>query len=317
MKSSRGARKPSLEPIAGVAIGAYDGGVMSAEVMKEDFPDGVLVETTLRCPADCVICPNKKITGRRRDVDWTVFCRIVDECRDAGVAEFHPFINGEPLSWPCLGIGLDYLSRVLPDAAVHIYTSGHGLDEPTTARLLGSSVSQVHFSVDGFSKAVYEAHRRGLSYERVMANIAAFLEAIRRQRSAVATRAVMTLTEDNRHEADAFRDYWRGRVDVIDVLPCDGRGGEGRSPAGDGGRRLPCFQVASRACVLSDGSVVGCCKDSFGHSVFGNVATQSLRDIWNSPDYCRFREEVTAGAPGGFEVCRHCLTTAPGTDPRP
>ncbi|MEE8353653.1 MAG: radical SAM/SPASM domain-containing protein [Dehalococcoidales bacterium] len=281
---------------------------MRANATSDDFPGGVLVETTLRCPADCVICPNKKITGRRRDIDWDLFCSIVDECRDAGVAEFHPFINGEPLSWPRLADGLDYLSRMLPEAAVHIYTSGHGLDRGMTARLLGSSVSEVHFSIDGFSKAVYEAHRRGLSYERVMANVAAFLEAVRRQHAAIATRAVMTLTDDNGHEAAAFRDYWRGRVDVVEVLPCDGRGGQGRSPACDEGRRLPCFQVASRACVLSDGSVVGCCKDSIGHSVFGNVATEPLREIWNSPDYRRFREEVTGDAPGGFEVCRRCLT---------
>lgn len=281
---------------------------MSADEYTEDFPGGVLVETTLRCPADCVTCPNKKITGRRRDIDWGLFCKIVDECHDVGVAEFHPFINGEPLSWPRLGDGLDYLSRRLPDAAVHIYTSGDGLDGKMTERLLGSSVSEVHFSIDGFSKAVYEAHRRGLSYERVMANVAAFLEAVQSQRAAVGTSVVMTLTEDNRHEADAFRDYWQHRVDVVAVLPCDGRGGEGRSPAGDEGRRLPCFQVASRACVLSDGSVVGCCKDSIGHSVFGNVATQPLREIWNSPDYCRFREEVAGGVPGSFEVCHRCLT---------
>ena len=280
---------------------------MSTDPNREDFPDGVLVETTLRCPADCVICPNKKITGRRRDIDWDLFCRIVDECHDAGVAEFHPFINGEPLSWPRLAEGLDYLARMLPEAAVHIYTSGHGLDEDMTKRLLGSTVSQVHFSIDGLSKAVYEAHRRGLSYERVMANVAAFLEAAWNRRASVGTRVVMTLTEDNRHEADAFRDYWRDRVDVVEVLPCDGRGGEGRAPASDDGRRLPCFQVASRAYVLSDGSVVGCCKDSIGQSVFGNVATQSLRQIWNSPDYRRFRE-LAGGVPGGFEVCRRCLT---------
>lgn len=294
--------------IAGLWAGTYNGGIMRTKTTGDDFPDGVLVETTLRCPADCVICPNKKIAARRGDIEWGLFCRVVDECRDGGVSEFHPFINGEPLSWPRLADGLNYLARVLPDTAVHIYTSGHGLDEDMTVKLLGSSVREVHFSIDGFSKKVYEAHRRGLSHERVMANVAAFLRAVRRQGAAISTRAVMTLTEDNRHEADAFRDYWRERVDVVEVLPCDGRGGEGRAPAGDEGRCLPCFQVVSHAYVLSDGSVVGCCKDSVGYSTFGNVATETLGEIWNSPEYRRFRQEVSRGAAGDFEVCRRCLS---------
>ena len=89
--------------------------VRSVIMSASDFPKSVLVETTLRCPADCVFCPNKKITDRPMDMPWELFTKIVDECRGKGVTEFHPFINGEPLASPYIGEALDYISQNLPE----------------------------------------------------------------------------------------------------------------------------------------------------------------------------------------------------------
>jgi len=195
-----------------------------------DFPRSVLVETTLRCPADCVFCPNKKITGRPVDMSWELFAKIVDECRGKGVAEFHPFINGEPLASPYFKDALDYISRALPESAVHIYTNGYLLDDEATSILLRChNVREVHFSIDGFSKQVYEQHRRGLVYERVIDNVKGFLNHLRHHLERVATRVVFTMTPENEGEVPAFRQFWEGLVDTVDVLPCDGRGGEGRA----------------------------------------------------------------------------------------
>ena len=45
---------------------------------KSGFPESILVETTLRCPADCVFCPNKKIDNRPVDMSWQLFKKIID-----------------------------------------------------------------------------------------------------------------------------------------------------------------------------------------------------------------------------------------------
>lgn len=272
------------------------------------FPRSMLVETTLRCPADCVFCPNKKIRGRPQDMPWELFRDIVDQCRGKGLAEFHPFLNGEPLASPFLEEALDYVSRTLPDTDIHIYTNGYLLDEEVGTILLKSNVRQVHFSLDGLSKRVYEEHRRGLAYERVMANIRRFLARLGEQPRSVRTRAVFTMTAANEEEAPAFRRYWEGLVDAVDVLPCDGRGGAGRSPAFMGSQKMACFDVASHAYILSDGSVVPCCKDWAGYSVLGNVGQQSLDSIWNSNEYRSFRDDVARGVLADFEVCRRCVT---------
>jgi len=275
---------------------------------SSEFPRSILVETTLRCPADCVFCPNKKITGRPRDISWELFTRVVDQCRGRAVAEFHPFINGEPLASPFLGDALAYIASALPDAAVHIYTNAYLLDDRAAEMLLENGVREVHFSIDGVSKGVYEEHRRGLVYERVMANVMGFLARVRQHPERVGTRVVLTMTPDNEAEVPAFRRLWEGLVDVVDVIPCDGRGGEGRLPAYMDARTMGCFHVPYRTYVLTDGSVVACCKDWAGYTVLGNVAESSLESIWNSADYRRLRADVGQGVFQNFSVCRRCVT---------
>ena len=206
---------------------------------KNEFPASVLVETTLRCPADCIICPNKKIDNRPKDMPWNLFTKIVDECQGKGVAGFYPFINGEPLACPFLEEALDYVSRTLPDTSIGIYTNGSLLDNAKTSLLLRSNVREIDFSIDGVSKQVYEQHRRGLVYEKVMANIMSFLARYQQQNKKIITRVVLTLTPDNEKEVAAFHQLWNDLVDVVDVLPCDGRGGEGgpQCTEGQGARR--------------------------------------------------------------------------------
>jgi len=272
------------------------------------FPKSVLVETTLRCPADCIFCPNKKITGRPIDMPWKLFAKIVDDCRGKGVVGFHPFINGEPLASPYLEDALDYISRNLPEAAIHIYTNGYLLDDQTTEMLLRYNVREVHFSIDGFSKQVYEQHRRGLVHEKVIANVKGFLAHLESHPVKIDTRVVFTMTPENEDEVPAFRQFWEGLVDTVDVLPCDGRGGEERLPAYMNAQKMGCFQVAESTYILSDGSVVACCKDWVGYTILGNVNIDSLQSIWDSPDYRRLRDDISRGIFADCEVCRRCVS---------
>ncbi len=276
-------------------------------VPGREFPGSILVETTLRCPADCVFCPNKKISTRPRDMSWDLFKKIVDECRGKGVEEFYPFINGEPLACPFLEDALEYVSGNLPDASIGIYTNGYLLDRQKSAMLLKHNVHEVHFSIDGVSKQVYEEHRRGLVYEQVMANVMSFLSQCRQQNRKVTTRVVLTLTPGNKREVSAFRRLWKGLVDIVDVIPCDGRGGEGRLSAYEDFKMWGCFHVPYRTYILTDGSVVACCKDWAGYTVLGNVAEESLASIWNSGEYHKLREDVSRGVFSNFEVCRRCI----------
>ena len=164
-------------------------------------------------------------------MSWQLFRKIVDDCRGKQLKEFCPFIHGEPLSWKYFEEGLDYTSRTLPEAGIVIYTNGYLLNAEITALLLTNNVKEVHFSIDGLSKQVYELHRRGLEYERVFSNVTNFLEKLKQSKRKINTHVAFTMTEHNQHEVDRFRLFWERRVDTVDIIPCDGRGGDEKSPA--------------------------------------------------------------------------------------
>lgn len=275
---------------------------------SHEFPTGVLVETTIRCPADCIICPNKKINNRPKDMSWSLFQKIVDDCCRKQVQEFCPFIHGESLSWKHFEKGLDYVSQTLPDTGIVIYTNGYLLDKNKIRLLLRDNITEVHFSIDGVSKQVYEQHRPGLQYERVIANITAYLAELHKSGRKIRTHVAFTLTQQNQHEVDAFRLFWEGLVDVVEIIPCDGRGGEERLPAFTDGRQLPCFQAPSHTYILTDGSVVPCCKDWAGYTIMGNVSEQSLESIWDSKEYRRFRADIKKGKLPEIDVCQRCIS---------
>jgi radical SAM protein with 4Fe4S-binding SPASM domain len=273
-----------------------------------DFPRSILVETTVRCPADCIICPNKKITNRPQDMSLALFKKIVDDCIGKPLKEFGPFIHGEPLNWKYLEEGLNYVSEALPDTGIVIYTNGYLLDATMTSLLLKANITEIHFSIDGLSKQVYEQHRRGLSYERVLANITGFLSSLKSSKKKIQTHVVLTVTPQNEVEVEAFRLFWKGLVDVVDIIPCDGRGGDNKLPPFTEGRQLPCFQVEDHAYVLTDGSVVPCCKDWVGYSFMGNAGQQPLGSIWNSAEYVQFRNDISQGRTQKSELCTRCLS---------
>ena len=65
-----------------------------------------------------------------------------------------------------------------------------------------------------------------------------------------------------------------------------------------------------QSCVITvDGNVVMCCFDLHGKHVFGNAIDRSLVDIWDSPKYRQFRQEVMA--PRQLTLCQQCITSNP------
>jgi len=55
-----------------------------------------------------------------------------------------------------------------------------------------------------------------------------------------------------------------------------------------------------------NGDVCLCCNDYHREHVFGNVNKQSLREIWDNPEYRRIRNEVRRGI-FRLPVCRRCV----------
>lgn len=56
--------------------------------------------------------------------------------------------------------------------------------------------------------------------------------------------------------------------------------------------------------VLANGDVVPCVRDWAGHSVMGNILTQTVDEIWNGEKFERFRAQMKSGDKP--EMCKRC-----------
>ena len=276
-----------------------------------ETPRMLQVETTVKCNATCITCPNSfEVVQRRGEMSDAVLDAIIEEANDfPNLEEFHPFFTAEPLMDRRL---FSIMDRV--DADIHLYTNGQLLNERMARRLLDrENFKFIAFSLDGATKEVFEKVRPGLKYETVVANAERFLRLKSEMgREDVHVKTVMTSNMVNRGDIEPFKVMWnRPGVDEVMVHGSDGRAGmdnPARELASDGDDKVGAFQNDPRwpcrrhRChehsmyILSNGDVVPCCKDATGMTVIGNVATDGgLRAVWNSDRFGEIRAKLDAG----------------------
>ena len=67
-----------------------------------------------------------------------------------------------------------------------------------------------------------------------------------------------------------------------------------------------CAQLWQRMMVWSDGKVLPCCSDIFGHLALGNAWTDSLYALWHGEAFTRYREIHAQGDYKELTACRSC-----------
>ena len=75
--------------------------------------------------------------------------------------------------------------------------------------------------------------------------------------------------------------------------------------SGDRGGKISCYGLKDQIGVLCDGTVVPCCLDHEGYLALGNLFSQELDEILNSPRAQAIREGFACGY-AVEELCRRC-----------
>lgn len=75
--------------------------------------------------------------------------------------------------------------------------------------------------------------------------------------------------------------------------------------AADGGEKVFCYGLRDQLGVLCDGTVVPCCLDHEGDLALGNLLTDSMEDILDSPRAKAIFDGFSAGV-AAEELCRKC-----------
>lgn len=94
-----------------------------------------------------------------------------------------------------------------------------------------------------------------------------------------------------------FLDTWAGQMqalyDYTDVHPPE--------------KRTPCHEPFNRVALLQNGDVVPCCRDANGLTVYGNIMSHSMYEIWVGPVVEKVRQLMLHDQYDNLpEPCRSC-----------
>ncbi len=314
--------------------------ILRGETKLKSLPLVIYFEVTSRCNLKCPMCAITlnvgKFTGKRGDLEYSLFEKVKPYLR---LAE-RCFCNGggEPLLYP----NFIRMLREIKEAGTEIVfnTNGLLLTKELSRELVHLNIDCISFSIDGATGATYERIRVGSDFKKVISNMK-YLARIKKKEKRIRPfiNLQMTLSRENKKEiqdiiplakalginhvviepltpvfniSEEYQRYFTSHyVDRDEILPDLERSREMAENSGfhfsshylsEQEKVNRCLQPWMTLGIRADGNVFTCCG---APATFGNIADSSLEEIWNGEEYCKLREAFSGGTPPDF--CRLCL----------
>ena len=270
------------------------------ELHYTEVPRFLQIETNLACNARCPFCPYVSMErGPMFMEDW-VWRKIVDDTRGIGIT-YRPFLINEPLSEKRLPAIIAYMKSD-STAKVEINTNGGLLTEPRARAILDAGIDVVRFSIDGFSQATYEAARPGVDYDKVVEYTNQFVALRDAGNYDCHVEVRMIDMQENKHEQEAWLDYWRARADVALLVPLYNWPWSGQTAP----VLKPCLKILDEMFFYTDGTAPLCCWDDAGRGLVGDVKRESVLEIWNGEVMRSMRTLLDRGRRDLISLCSRC-----------
>jgi len=276
------------------------------------LPVEYIVETTAKCNLYCPMCPRETYKQPKEDMTAEIFDRLVQDAGDS--AEHMMLIGlGEPFMDAKIFDRIEYCHK----HGVHtlLSTNGTFLDESIAARLLDSTLAHITLSFDGATKESFEFYRKGARFEKVRDNFVRFAKMKHARGRGPQVVVQMVRMQRNVGEVEDFKRFWSAvpGVDQIRIKEDETNllQPESGHAASDWSR--PCHYLWRGAMYVKwNGDAYPCCQSyMLGGKPIGNTGTESLLQVFNSPDMRQMRRLHVEGRAGEIDICSRCCTTIP------
>ncbi len=280
------------------------------EVMRKgkNFPRIISIETTNFCNARCIMCAYPFMKRKKGFMEEKLYKKIIDEVKEK---EFDILLLsgfGEPLLDKRLPRFIQY-AKDKGIKKIGIVTNASLLTKKNAKILEDGGLDELHISIDGATKEVYEKIRVGLSFEKVVENIEN-LKDLKKTRVFLK----MVLIKENKGEVKKFIHRFKNVADKIVVRQAQDWVGtvevhpEGYTPHVEAPKEYypPCYYLWTSISIYWDGKVPLCCLDYDAKVILGNVYYSSIQQIWNGEKLLRIRELHIKGKRKAVPLCKEC-----------
>ncbi len=296
---------------------AYRANYIAAPLLNHKVPIDVSLELSSICDMSCVYCyhSSKDVPFTKGYMDKNLAFRLIMECASLGVNSIKFNYRGEATLNPAYSeitelakdqaIGSTFIDRL---------TNSNFRFHPTRREEIFkglSNLTKLKVSYDSFIKEVFEKQRNGGNHTLTTENIDLFYNSPERIKSEtqIVIQAVRTLAnkdEDILGEAKkrwpsaevSVRDMVTGRIDK-DLSHLENKSRDLKN-------RKSCIQAHARLIIHHDGKVAPCCPSIKNDLIIGNVATQSVGEIFNSDAAKALRRALKDKTAFFKEPCKNC-----------
>lgn len=298
-------------PAAAPAAGQYG---LRAEAAR--YPMMLVLSFAYPCNALCPHCPytNSNIRKEYRDAPYmseAIFKKLADESGPHG-AYLRISGGGEPMLHPQATELLVYAKS--KGCKIGLITNGSLFTEENSRALLAADVDMIEFSVDACDPANYAIYRKGLDWDVLLENFKRMVALRKEMRSK--SKIVCSAVNQDGVDINEIEKYW-----------VDGLGADylikrkfltwGGNTTLDGQRSAdpsayldtedtPCPFIFERLNIDSRGNVMVCGYDISANTSMGNVATDSIEEIWHGPGFKFYRDKHLSGKGSDIPLCRGC-----------
>jgi MoaA/NifB/PqqE/SkfB family radical SAM enzyme len=264
------------------------------------LPEIVQIESTNICNAKCVFCPRDEMHRAQGVMSRELFRKIVDECAALGITHVRMHNYGEAFLDRYLAEKIRY-AKERGIKEVGMISNGSLITEKIAHAVIEAGLDAINISVDAGGKAVFDATRIGLNYDKVIANVERLVR-IRGELGRRHPKLILSFVrQDNSADEQAFIEHWRGVADKIHITELHNWAGTLNH---ESDVNYPCYRPWLTFTVLWDGRVSLCCADFDGRTVLGDLKTQTIQEVWNSDAYRSVRRQHLES--GGPDICRAC-----------
>ncbi|NLH49201.1 MAG: radical SAM protein [Myxococcales bacterium] len=297
------------------------------EALSLVHPRAVMIQTTSRCNANCVMCPHPLVrrTMPQGDMDEGLFAALIDEIAAfPGLRRVMLYLMNEPLLDRQIVARIRRARAALPAVELYLLSNGIALDDRLSDELLDAGLTWIGFSLHAARPETYRRITGRDDFTRVRDQVARHLRKMidRYGPDAAMINATRIRPFVDDEEWDEIGRFWRDvglqRLDLVEGYISRAGNVEvyGREPmrhaAMLGCKTVWAYEMAH---VLFDGVVVPCCMDYRRRAVWGNARAQGLLAVWRGEARRRFLERMDGRELAADDLCRACEDAIPAAPP--
>lgn len=291
------------------------------QCLNLDFPVNFYIETTSACNLKCPDCVRTYSSRPSKHISESIFRKALQEIsterpnlRHLG---FHFF--GEALLNPQFFDLIEQARNYLPKTNFSVSSNALFLDSNKIEKLLNSSMNQFLVCPDSVDSRLYDEIRTGGSLEKVEYNVNELLERRRIiHKEDIEINIYSVLHKNNFNSSDDFIRKWRPIMDKyqnVRILLTDSHDWAGQVPSenvrlttGTGGLhfKVPCFTLFTVGIVTAEGEMTPCFFDCNLKLSLGNIADDSIKNMWNGKKATELRERMINASMLPTDLCSHC-----------